>query len=422
MRYRFMAIGGALVALAFVACNGSSSSTYIAPPSGSVASGALALGPSASSQAAGTANGITAVLTYPGGTGSVTATSSASAPAGTTTVSPADLRRAQGSATSTVVYYVTISSAAGATLTGLPAAALTLTTAPIGTYQEAQFTGTTWANVSGVTSTVNTAGTAVEFSAGSSAVTIPANGSIYLAFYQGNYPQPTPTPVATPQQILADTGFESGVAGAYGTAVGSTGWTQCSISSAATGSGPLPNPGAFSKYTPTPNTTPGAVIESAGTAVPTPAGTAPPIQTVTAVPVNSGTHAAVLGGVFSSYNQEDFAYNGLCQTITVPQNPVLTMYVYANGNQPTKYFHFDVDLLNTSGAFLTNAYEDPSPITSTKAGDTAYRLITVPAASLQPYVGQTVELFLGIWISGESTKYSGYYFVGDATLMGIVQR
>ena len=428
MRFPLAVSAAAIVAVAVAACTGGQPSTYIAPPPAAAPTGALVLSQSAQPQSAGTAGGVTGTLTYVGGTGSVTSASSATAPAGTTTVTPAGRVRVEAvSATSPNVYYVTISSAAGATLNGLPSIALQLATAAIGTYQEAQFGGGKWTNVSGATATVNSAGTAVEFPPGQTAVTIPAGGSIFLAFYQGNFPQPTPAGQLA-NNVLSDPGFESGSAAAFGSPITASGWTVCSFN-ASVPNAPAPNR-AFSTFTPQPvggaNPGPAAAIKAKGTAVPQGTSTATPLPTQFTVPVNSGNDAAVLGGVFSNQQFEDFRYNGLCQQVTVPaNNPGISMQLWANGNDGSKFFNFEVDALNTSGQFLGNIYEDPNPIGSPNPGspgDSAYRAVTVPASSLTPYAGQTIDLFVGVWIDGGSssgsTSFGSYYFVDDFNLTG----
>jgi len=427
MRFPLALSAAAIVAIAIAACSGSQPSTYVSPPTGTVAAaGALVLTGASQTQSIGTASGMTGTLTYVGGTGAVTASSSATAPAGTTTVTPADRVRVEASSspTSPNVYYVSISSTAGALLSGLPAVSLVLTTPPIGTYQEAQWTGTTWANVSGATSIVNSAMTVVDFPAGKSPVTIAAGGALYLAFYQGNFPQPTPTPVATPTQVLADPSFESGTAAAYGAAIGSTGWTQCSISalspSAPAGTSPI-HP--LSTFTPTPATTPGAVIALGGSSILQ--GTATPVPTQSTVPLDGvdGTHAAVLGGVFSTFNQANFAYDGLCQAVTIPrQQANMVMQIFGNGNEAAAFVDFDVILLDTSGGYLTDLY-DEQVVTATSPGDTAYRQVTVANSALQPFAGKAVQVFVGIWTKSgsgsNSLKFSGYYFIDSFFLNGV---
>ena len=90
----------------------------------------------------------------------VAAASSATPPAGTIAVTPADRIRVEASpsATSPNVYYLTISSAAGATLTTLPGVNLTLSAPAVGTYQEAQFSNGKWNNVVTSSSNGNTTG------------------------------------------------------------------------------------------------------------------------------------------------------------------------------------------------------------------------------------------------------------------------
>ena len=123
----------------------------------------------------------------------------------------------------------------------------------------------------------------------------------------------------------------------------------------------------------------------------------------------------------------DFAYNGLCQLVTIPKSPTLSMYVFGNGNEAASFVDFEVLLLDTSGKLLAPLIEEQA-VTATSPGDTAYRQITAPAtgaSSLAPYAGQTVQLFIGIWTKSGSTsnsqKFSGYYFVDDLSLMGLTR-
>jgi hypothetical protein len=421
MRFPLAVSAAAVVAIAIAACSGGQQPVYTAPPTGStVASpGALALAGTGQAQSVGTASGTTGTLTYVGGTGTVTASSSATAPAGTTTVSPVDRIRVEAttSPTSPNVYYVTISSTAGATLNGLPQVSLTLSTAAVGTFQEAQFSGGTWTNVAGATAVPNSAGTAVTFPPTTKPVTLAAGGSIFLAFYQGTYPQATPAGQLA-NNVLADPGFEN-TAAALGSTVTSTGWTICTITAAVNGAAPLASR-PFSSFTPTPGTTPGAAIEANGTSVPQGTGTPHPTQTT--VPVHSGNSAAVFGGVFSTYAMADYAYNGLCQKVTVPNNPAASLYVWANGTENSlAYLGFDVDVLDTTGKYMANLL-DENQIALTPPGDSAWRQITIPTSSLSAYSGQTVEIFVGIWTkagsSSNSTTYSGLYFVDDFNLTG----
>ena len=422
MRFPIAISAAALIGVAIAACSGGQSSNYIAPPpAASATTGPVTLAQTSSSQTLGGSNNVTdAVLTFGSGSGTVNGTSSATAPAGTSAVVPADRIRIQASTpspTSPTVYYVTITTSSGATLSGLPQVSLALSTAAIGTYQEAQYTGGVWANVAGSSSTLNSAGTSVVFAMGGTPITLAANGSIYLAFYQGNYPNATPTPLAPPTNVIADSGFESGSAAPYGSTVNATGWTQCTISGLAPGATAPTR--ALSTFTPTPGSTPGASIVASGATVQV--GTASPHATVTAVPVAGGSYTAEFGGVFSSYNQEDLRYNGLCQIVNVPLNPALTFNILGNGNDGSTYDDFEIDVLNASNQYVANLYEDPNPSNSTQ-GDTSYRSILVPATTVAPYAGKTVTLFVGLWVDAGSASgsksYGENYFLDNFSLVG----
>jgi hypothetical protein len=416
MRFPLAVSAAAVIAIAIAACSGGQQPVYTPPPSGGVASpGALALSGYGQSQSIGTASGITGTLTYVGGSGTVTAASSGTAPAGTTTVTPNDRVRVEASSspTSPNVYYITITSAAGATLSGLPQVNLTLASPAIGTFQEAQFTSGVWTNIAGATAVVNSAGTGVQFPPVNTPVTIAAGGSIYLAIYQGNYPNATPTPVGTPTNVIADSTFTSTTYADWPAAPTTGGWTQCTFNSSAAGSSAT-HP--YASGTPAPGETPLATIEAVGAPAPS-VGT--PAANQTTVPGPAGGNAAVLGGSFVGYALEDFRYEGLCQVVTVPHNPQLNLNVFVAGNQAQKYFDLEVDQLNSSGQFVSNLYADPNPIGSpaSNVGDTAYRAVSVPASALTPLVGQSVTLFLGVYGDGHGS-YSGYYFVDSFQLLG----
>lgn len=431
MRLPIALSAAALIAVAAAACSGGQSSNYVAPPAAGTAQGLstqpVTLSNNGTIESAGTANGITGALSFGPGSGTVSSIGSATAPGGTSTVVPAAKNRivladATSSPTSPNVYYVTITSPTGATLSGLPAVNLAFSTPAVGTYQEAQWNGTAYANVTGATATVNPSGTAVSFPPTSTPITIKANGSIYLAFYQGTYPNATPKPVATPTNVIADSGFESGTYATYGSPVTSTGWTVCSVTQAATGSTFPSTRYPYSTYTPLPGTTPAAVIDTAGTTIPQGTKTPAPITSVIA---NSGTHAAVFGQLFNNYNAGDWLYNGFCQAIKMPGNPTLSMAILGTGTENNSaYFALDISVLDATGKFLSEIY-DENVIATAPPGDSTYRTVTVPTTLLQPYVGQNVQMFVGIWTkagsSSNSMVYSGYYFVDDFILSGIPQ-
>ena len=411
----------AVVAIAVAACTGSPPSTFVTPPVSSAATtGAATLsGGTSALQSAGTVGAVSGILTYVGGAGTVTAASSASAPAGTTAVTPMSGLRVEATSppTSPNIYYVTITSAAGATLTALPAVNLTLSTPSVGTYQEAQFLNGKWSNIAASTSntTSGQGATSVSFPQGKTVVTIPAGGSVFLAFYQGSFPGPTP-PGAVTNTAVADPGFE-GTAAPLGSTVSKTGWTVCTITAAGTGAS-FPGNRPVSSFTPVPGSTPVAFIETANTSVPQGTGTPHPTQTT--VPVENGNQAAVFGAVFSNFNAADFAYNGLCQTVTIPANPLGSVAVFANGTENSSTFlGFQVNILDTTGKYLANIV-DENQIQTSPPGDTAYRAVPLLNSALSPFAGQTVELYVGIWTkAGSSTGsqvFSGYYFVDDIAI------
>jgi hypothetical protein len=419
MRFPLAVSAIAVVAIAVAACTGSPPSTFVTPPVTSAAStGAVTLSGGAATQSAGTAGGVTGILTYAGGSGTVTAASSASAPAGTTAVTPQSGLRVEATSppTSPNIYYVTISTTTGATLPALPAVNLTLSTPSVGTYQEAQFLNGKWSNIAvSASNTANGQGaTSVSFPPGKS-LTLAPGASIFLAFYQGSFPGPTP-PGSVVNTALADPGFE-GTAAVLGSAVTKTGWTVCTITAAGTGA-TFPGNRPVSNFTPVPGSTPAAVILAAGTSVPQGTGTPKPTQNT--VPVENGNQAAVFGGVFNNFNAADYAYNGLCQMVTIPANPLGSVAVFANGTENnTAFLGFQVNILDTTGKFLANVV-DENQIQTTPPGDQNYRPVPLLNSALSPFAGQTVELFVGIWTkagsSTGSTVFSGYYFVDDIAI------
>jgi len=179
-----LAFPATIAAIAIAACGGPQPAPYVNPPaySSPAPAGALALTQTGQLQSGGTASGYTGVLSWIGGSGTVIVTSSSTPQAATAALVPT------GTTTSPNVYYLTLSSAGGATINALPAVELTLATAAVATVQEAQWSGTAWVNVSGATGAPNTASTAVSFPPGTTSIKIAAGGSIYLGFYQGTGP------------------------------------------------------------------------------------------------------------------------------------------------------------------------------------------------------------------------------------------
>jgi hypothetical protein len=196
-----------------------------------------------------------------------------------------------------------------------------------------------------------------------------------------------------------------------------TGWTVCTITAAGAGA-TFPGNRPVSSFTPVPGSTPAAVILTAGTSVPQGTGTPKPTQNT--VPVENGNQAAVFGGVFSNFNAADYAYNGLCQMVTIPANPLGSVAVFANGTENSSTFlDFQVNVLDSTGKYLATIV-DENQIQTTPPGDQNYRPVPLLNSALSPFAGQTVELFVGIWTkagsSTGSTVFSGYYFVDDIAI------
>lgn len=429
MRLLMLAFGATAVGVvALTACGGGGNTapSYIAPPQPPAQAGQITLSNTTSQQQLPTSGGYGGVISWPVGSGTVDTSLSTTAPSNVEVVTPSAVRRQKASAGPTVVY-LTISSTSGATLNGFsPAVGLTTPTADSGPWQEAEYSSTvgTWTNLE----TGAAKGDGVSFPGGKQTLTLAAGGSVTLAFYPGLYPEPTPTPTptpeATPTNFISQPNFDSGTQVAVEWPApmptpNATGWTQCTIQAAA-GNATFPSgQQPFSTYTPDPNATPAAVVEAAGTAAP--AGSSAPHQNQTTVPTYNGVpYAGVFGALFqSNYYAADWAFNGLCQSLVVPPAASLTMEIFGNGNQISTYFDFDVMLLNQQGQLLTTLYTE-DVITSTSAGDTAFRQISIPNSAFAAYEGMNAQLFIGIWTSsGNSTKYSGYYFVDDVNLQGI---
>ena len=465
MRRIVLGFGGAvLLAAAVIACGPTGTQQTAVTPNS--VSGPVKLGSGPVVQTVtptGPVAGATLVYTG-GGSGTVAASMATAPPSGVTPLARmrivADnrgtLATASASPTPTpapvATVYITLTSSTGATLPGIPEVNLSYSSAVTGTFDEEIWNGSSWTIVGTVTVT-NT--TNVAFPTGSTSQTIASNGSLTIAVMEvtpSPTPVPTPTPTATSE--IVNGGFESGTSSVaayagYGNPVGgSGGWVQCTIDQA----GPSPSPYPFQTassgapaYTPEPGWTPQAQALASGTTIPTPAAT--PTMSVTTMQVHSGTYGAAVGGIFSGsgtdgYGDEDARYWGMCQQITIPaQGANFSAYVMYNGNESGitgtgvgtsngggvtgNYVHLDVDLLDTNGNFLSNLYDEGAPATATSPGDTAFRQITasIPASATSStgasIAGTKAELFIGLWTrsGGSGTKYGGYYFVDDVSLI-----
>jgi hypothetical protein len=464
----------ALVALGVAACSGNGSVTTV--PVATPVPG-TAISSSGAVVTATGVNGVTSALTV-NGSGSVTAAESATQPTGLPVLSSvarasADSVKAAATVTNTPLVYITFTATSAVSVAGLATSTITFGSAPAGSVYLAYYTGKAWATLAGP---ATVSGFTATFAAATfpAPITLAAGGTLYFAAYTGGVlgaaspspsptatssgtgivtpspspsptaspsPSPSPSPTASPTPTaspsptatatpLADQGFESGTVAAIGSAITSTGWTQCTVQSVTAGltysggnNGGVPYASATvppaSTYTPIPGSTPAAVIVTSG--APAPGGTHAPIPAQTTAPVYAGTHAAQFGQLFNNYNAGDYYYNGLCQTVNAGANGAkLTAYVFESGNEASTYVEDVIgtvtQLAGGVGTNLSNLLYMENISTTTVSGDTAYRAIgpiTLPA-------GQST-LFLGMWTksgsSSGSTSYSSYFWVDGISVI-----
>lgn len=455
---RFAALT-AVLAIGVAACAGQQSVVQDPLPHGT------ALSSSGAQLSAGTANGVTGSVTV-NGSGNANASESSSAPNSLPAIQSAT-RAAAPQATqtgrsaqsvkpeataNTPLVYVAITASAASTISGLASSSFAFTTLPAGSFYLAEYSAalSQWVTISGP-GTV--AGSTVTFGAVtfSPSISLAAGASLYLAVYTGGTlatPTPTPSPSPTPTHSaspspspsatatatasasaapLGDTGFESNNVTALGGAIGSSGWTQCSVSAATAGTytgginGSSPYSAAtappVSIYTPTPGTTPAAVIAMNGASAP--GGTHAPVPTQTTVPVSAGSYAAQFGEIFSNYNASNYGYNGLCEVVNAGSNgATLTAQVFSSTNEASAYVEDLIGTVtgtNSAAMTLSNILYMENIETASVSTDSGYRQVgplTLPA-------GQST-LFIGMWTksgSGSgSTSYSGYWWVDGITV------
>jgi hypothetical protein len=473
---RFAALT-AVLAIGVAACSGANSNVADPLPHGPTLSATgtpLALsgvaGTSGSVTVTGTGNVSASESTTP--PGSLPAISSVARASGTTTQSvkttataaatavataaaaAAGAVKPQAAIPNTALVYFTFTAVNTATITGIPASSFTFATAPTGSVFLAFYNPTTAA-----WQTIGTAGTVsnstVTFGAATLSPTqsLATGATLSFVVYTGSVivaPTPAPSPTATATStgsaspspsptgtgaagpVLADGGFENpSTAVAFGGTIGTTGWTQCTVTTltpgitftgglkGAVGGGgtyaaatPPPVPGATP--TPTVGTTPAAVIAAAGTTVGV--GTFTPISTQTSVPVHGGGFAAQFGQVYNNFNAANYRYNGLCQKITVPANgATLNGFVFEAGSESGS---FTEDLIGSLDAAtsttLTQLYWMENIETSATGTDSGYRAIG--PITLTPGL-QT--LFVGQWTKSGSTGAtfdSSFWWVDDLSI------
>jgi hypothetical protein len=228
--------------------------------------------------------------------------------------------------------------------------------------------------------------------------TLSASGATFaLVAITGATPSPAPTITPPPNStnLIQDPGFETeGAAGAY--ASNSTGWTPCSD----------------------PQETP------------TPGATLAPAPTLQSAVVHSGSYAALTGatlGVTTSPHEPRGA-QGICQTVTLSSTPYLTLWVEEGGNDGSAYIRQEATVLVNGGATEVPLFQDYT--CTGKANGQSFDNCTGSdqpiqwvqkgpyTTQLQPYAGQTVTLFIGVWASAYSSSksYGVYMYVDDVTM------
>lgn len=458
---RFAALT-AILAVGVAACSGASNTVIDPLPhgpalstTGTVITGTGVNGVTSSVTVTGSGNVNATESTTPPGSlpaiqsaarASAAATAAATAAAGGAT---AQAVKPAAAVTNTALVYLAITATSATSITGLAAASYTFANAPAGSVFQAYYNGTQWVTLGGAG---NVSGTTVTFGAVtiSPTVSLAAGQSLFIAVYTGGVlatPSPSPTatatasPTASPAAVasasppaIADASFESGTVGTFGSSVSSTGWTQCIISSVANvpaysgginGLTGQPYAAAtvppLSAFTPVPNSTPQASIVTVGATAATPnpspvptAVNATPNPTQTTVPdASAGTKVAQLGGLYTSFNAADYAYNGLCQNLTVAAASTLKAKVFVNGNESSGFTQEVIGQLNSGGALTQILYME-NPVSATSPGDTTtYRSISFPLPA------GSYTLFIGQWTkAGQSqgfSKFSNYFWVDALT-------
>jgi hypothetical protein len=252
-------------------------------------------------------------------------------------------------------------------------------------------------------------------------------GAVFaLVAITGTTPTPVPTPTPPPASLpnlIADPNFASeGAAGAW-TLNSTTGWTPCFDPEA------TPSPAAT--LAPAPTITTGT-------------------QGGTGLPYNGNTYAALTGQQLGQVTEphEPRGSQGICQTITVPTNPYLWLYVEEGGNDSGAYIAQRGTLI-LGGSLVAASGSTPSNPTYYVSGATGevplFNDYTCTGKAtgqsydnctgsdqpiqwvmkgpyttvLQPYVGQQAVLYLGVWASSYSSSksYGVYMYVDGVDLV-----
>jgi hypothetical protein len=224
-------------------------------------------------------------------------------------------------------------------------------------------------------------------------------------------PTPSPTPPPNAVEALTDTGFESGGLAA--------GWTACSI----------PHVIPSSTATPFPAVASGQPIGAAIVSATSPAFQVATSPSPAATPaIYAGTYAAFTyagTGAETTYGGGTAGTNGVCQTFTVPENAMLSMYVNEGGSDyPIKYGDQQADIIATGGTDTNLFYElnDPGDVADGGTAGGTWVQKGPYALTAAPYnfaVGQSVTLFVGSFDNSPGAKYGVYMFVDNVTVTGI---
>jgi hypothetical protein len=432
----------AVLAIGIASCSGPAQTNVVDPlPHGPTLTPAgVVLSPSGVS-------GITSSITVAGSAGNLTASES-STPPGTLPVIASEARAAgkttqavkpAAAVPNTALVYINLTALSSASITGIPASTFTFATAPSGSVFLAYYTGTAWATI-GTAGTIS--GNTVTFGAAtfSAPITVLAGASLSLAVYTGSVivaptPAPTPSPTASATASagpLADGGFENpSTAVTFGGTIGSTGWTQCTVTTLTPGitftgglKGPVATGATYSAATPPPvpgatptptvGTTPAAVIAAAGTTVGV--GTFSPVSTQTSVPVHAGGFAAQFGQVYNNFNAANYRYNGLCQKVTVPvTGATLRGFAFEAGSESGSFTEDMIASLDAAtSSTMTGIYWMENIEAAATGTDTGYRAIG--PITLTP--GQQT-LFVGQWTKSGSTGAtfdSSFWWVDDLSI------
>jgi hypothetical protein len=144
-------------------------------------------------------NGISGTISFPAGTGTVQYATSTTTPSGVVSIQSADQRSAQIAAANSAILYITYSATTGpVTLSGIPGAAITFSSAPTGTVYEAQGTLSGTYSYWQTLGVLSVSGATVTLPARPGSVTIPQGSSLFIAVYIGNVLQ---TPAAHPATV-----------------------------------------------------------------------------------------------------------------------------------------------------------------------------------------------------------------------------